>query len=73
MTNSEYDITQQRLKENRSAIDETRMHLRAEGFSPDEAKTLLESLYAIQRQLLDDVAEYDRARTGQLQPSNSKM
>jgi len=67
-TNREYNITQQLLKENRSALDETRMYLRAEGFSPDETEELLESLYAVQRQLLDDVAEYDRARAGQLEP-----
>jgi len=54
-TNKEYEITQQRLKENRSAIVETRMYLQAEGFSSDEVETLLQSLHAIKRQLLDDV------------------
>jgi len=67
-TNREYEITQQRLKENRAAIDETRTYLQAEGFNSDEIETLLESLDAIGRQLLDEVEEYDRARAGQLQP-----
>ncbi len=67
-TNREYEITQQRLKENRAAIDETRTYLQAEDFNSDEIETLLESLHAIGRQLLDEVEEYDRARAGQLQP-----
>ncbi len=70
-TTKEYGITQQRLKENRSAIDETRTYLCVEGFSLDETEALLASLYAVQRQLLADVAGYDHAHAGQLQPSNS--
>ncbi len=67
-TNREYEITQQRLEENRVAIDETRAYLQAEGFTSDEIETLLESLHAIGKQLLNEVEEYERVRAGQLQP-----
>jgi len=59
-TIGEYKITRQRLEENRSAVDETRMDLQAESFSPDEIHALLQSLRAIERQLRDDLAAADK-------------
>jgi ribosome-binding protein aMBF1 (putative translation factor) len=62
----EYQAALQRLQEDRTIAELQRKALQERGLSPDEIAHAMEPLEAFTGQLEDEVAWYDRARSGDL-------
>src|SRR5579884_820388 len=67
-TQREHELARQRVAENRRQAEEYRAALVAEGIPGDGIKRLLDPVLSVTAEIEQEVAEYERARQGLINP-----